>query len=137
MVNRKSLIPFRVQTGLANSTSATLLVIHIPILLFCDTQCFLSELNDPTGFTCGVQALSYSILLVELGRWFCDIAAQTKFCGFSVSSLYTFSRTARTWLGIAHEGFHRIYGVFRVGPVHIRVKPTCHWRWYAQSACPS
>jgi hypothetical protein len=117
MVDGEALVSLRVHPSKADPAFTILLAVEVPVLSIVDAEDSLSLINDAAGLAGGVQSARL-VLLVELGDRLVVTTPSAGLYGCSVSSLYTFARDALTWLGIAHEGFPRLYGVFRERPVH-------------------
>jgi hypothetical protein len=104
VINAKSAVAFRVDTALTNAAFACLLAIELPIVSLGDPKYTFALLDDPAGFTLGIETPGRSVLLIELGRRLGRMANRT-FEGSPVSSLCTFARVARTSLRIAFKRF--------------------------------
>jgi len=74
MIHREPLVSLRVQTGTADATTTTLLMVHPTVFFFGNTKTLLPVFDDPARFALGVQT-PRSVLLVELRQRLCCVTA--------------------------------------------------------------
>jgi hypothetical protein len=107
VIDSKRFVSLRLQPLLTDAATTSLFLIHFPVLIIRYAKGSFSASNDPTGFACGIESSSFTVLFIELVFLFDFFAHGTGFSWKSLpSSLYTFVRTATSWLGIAlRQGF--------------------------------